>query len=55
MKSQLHPDSAAEEVAALSNMNYSNMTVAELKSLAKNKGIEGYSDMKKAKLIAVLQ
>lgn len=50
VKSRLHPDSATEEVAALSNM-----TIVELKSLAKNKGIEGYSDMKKAELIAVLQ
>ena len=31
------------------------MTVAELKELAKNKNIEGYTSMKKADLIAALK
>ncbi|APC80571.1 TPA: Rho termination factor N-terminal domain-containing protein [Clostridium botulinum] len=32
-----------------------DLTVKDLKDLAKNKGIEGYSDMKKEELIKALQ
>lgn len=35
--------------------DYSKMTVAELKEIAKNKGIEGYTSMKKAELVAALE
>ena len=34
--------------------DYSKMTVAELKAAAKDKGIEGYTGLKKAELIAAL-
>lgn len=36
------------------NTDYSKLTVAELKEMAKNKNIEGYTSMKKAELIEVL-
>ena len=36
-------------------LSYSDMNVSELKKLAKKRGIEGYSSMKKAKLIEVLE
>lgn len=35
--------------------NYSGMKVSELKELAKEREIEGYSDMKKAELIVALE
>lgn len=34
---------------------YEKMTVPELKEMAKNKGVEGYSNMKKDELINVLK
>ena len=34
--------------------DYSSMTVAQLRDIAKGKGIEGYSSMKKAELIEKL-
>lgn len=37
------------------SVDYSSMTVVELKAIAKERGITGYSSMTKAELIAVLQ
>lgn len=37
------------------NVDYSKMTVAELKDLAKKKNITGYTTMKKADLVAALE
>jgi len=36
-------------------IDYNSLTVKELKSLAKDKGIEGYYDMKKDELIEALE
>lgn len=43
-----------EEVAAPQEIDYSSMTVSKLREIAKNKGIEGYSSLKKAELIEKL-
>ena len=45
-------EDAAEEVEVSSDLNA--MTVAQLKALAKEKGLEGYTTLKKAELIEVL-
>ncbi|UNY99535.1 50S ribosomal protein L21 [Zhouia spongiae] len=44
----------AEAKPAEGSEDLSKKTVAELKEIAKSKGIEGYSSMKKAELIAAL-
>lgn len=43
-----------EEVEVPQEIDYSSMTVSQLREIAKNKGIEGYSSMKKAELIEKL-
>ena len=45
---------AKKEVKAEAK-DYSKMTVAELKEVAKEQGVEGYTSMKKADLLAALQ
>ncbi|NER14538.1 50S ribosomal protein L21 [Leptobacterium flavescens] len=48
------PKKAAPKKAAAATEDLSKKTVAELKEMAKSKGIEGISSMKKADLIAAL-
>lgn len=43
-----------EEVEVPQGIDYSSMTVSELRTIAKEKGIEGYSKLKKAELIEEL-
>jgi large subunit ribosomal protein L21 len=45
---------AKKAPAKAAKVDYSKMTVAELKAAAKNKGISGYNSLKKAELIAAL-
>ncbi|MFA7745109.1 Rho termination factor N-terminal domain-containing protein [Salinicoccus roseus] len=45
------PDSQNDQ----ENADYKDMTVSELKDIAEEKNIEGYTDMKKAELIEALQ
>jgi len=47
--------SKKEEVKEEKNNDLSSKTVAELREIAKEKGVEGYSTMKKADLLSVLK
>ena len=53
----INSDKKVEKTAknAESNTDYSKMTVAELKEMAKEKNIEGYTSMKKAELLNALK
>jgi large subunit ribosomal protein L21 len=51
-------DAVTPEVFAIIDKiatSFENLTVAELKEIAKSAGIEGYSSMRKAELIAALE
>ena len=43
------------EITNIDEFDYDSMTVAELKELAKEKGIEGYSKLNKAEIIEILK
>ncbi len=51
-KEEVKPSVKKEEVKASADL--SQHTVAELREMAKAKGVEGYSSMKKAELVAAL-
>lgn len=46
--------SAPPEVIDAEEVDYASMRVAELRALCRDRDIEGYSDMRKAELVAVL-
>lgn len=54
-KSPMSPPSENEEEMVEENINYSKMKVSELKKLCKEKGVKGYSKLKKKQLIEELQ
>lgn len=50
-----HPKKPAEAEVEVEVVNYSDLTVKELKDIAKERNIEGYSTLNKEDLISVLE
>ena len=48
-------DKTTERVEVEDSLDFGAMTVKELKSIAKEKGIKGYYKFKKAELVSVLE
>ncbi len=49
------PKAAKKETAKAETKDYSKMTVAELKEVAKEQGVENYTSMKKAELLEAIK
>ena len=49
------PKAVEEEKVAVTTTDYSKMTVSELKAIAKQREIKGYTSLKKAELIAAIE
>lgn len=54
-EAELFQEERTEETQTIGKVDYKSLKVDELKELAKETGITGYSDMKKTELIAALE